>query len=252
MDVVKTFYDGLAGEYDKLFADWGEAARRQAEVLERIFAAHGFGRDSTVLDCACGIGTQALGLAALGYRVTGSDISPAALAEARERARDAGLPLELREADFRRLPELVGGSYDIVIAMDNALPHLMSTAELAEAVGSIAAVTRPGGLFVASIRDYDALLETKPDHSPPYINGPLGARRIAFQTWDWAGESYRLVQYIIDETEGLTASRHECEYRALRRAELTALLERGGFGAVRWLAPGETGFYQPIVVAARG
>ena len=67
-----------------------------------------------------------------------------------------------------------------------------------QAVGSIAGVTRPGGLFAASIRDYDALLETKPDCSPPYINGPLGARRIAFQTWDWAGESYRLVQYIID------------------------------------------------------
>lgn len=118
-------------------------------------------------------------------------------------------------------------------------------------MGSIAGVTRPGGLFAASIRDYDALLETKPRCSTPYINGPEGARRIAFQTWDWAGESYRLVQYIIDETHGLTVSRHECEYRALRRAELTALLERGGFGAVRWLAPGETGFYQPIVVAAR-
>ena len=160
------------------------------------------------------------------YRVTGSDISPGALAEARERARDAGLPLELREADFRRLPELVGGSYDIVIAMDNALPHLMSSAELAKAVGSIAGVTRPGGLFAASIRDYDALLETKNTRSS--VNGPEGARRIAFQTWDWAGEGYRLVQYIIDETHGLTVSRHECEYRALRRAELTALLERGG------------------------
>ena len=76
MDRVRSFYDGLAGEYDRLFADWGEATRRQAEVLDRIFAAHGFGRDSAVLDCACGIGTQALGLAALGYRVTGSDISP--------------------------------------------------------------------------------------------------------------------------------------------------------------------------------
>ena len=118
-------------------------------------------------------------------------------------------------------------------------------------MGSIAGVTRPGGLFAASIRDYDALLETKPRFSPPYINGPEGARRIAFQTWDWAGESYRLVQYIIDETHGLTVSRHACEYRALRRAELSRLLGCGGFGAVRWAMPEETGYYQPIVTAIR-
>lgn len=250
MSGTAEFYDGLAGEYDKLFADWDAATYRQADILDRIFASHGFGRSSTVLDCACGIGTQAIGLARLGYAVTGSDISAAELEEAGRRANAVGVGLNLAKADFRRLKDSVDGEFDIVIAMDNALPHLLSREDLSEAVESIAGMTRPGGLFVASIRDYDAILETKPTYSPPYIRDRECGRQISFQTWDWHGDNYSFVQYIIDDGEQLAVSRHECEYRALRRGELTELLDGAGF-KVRWLMPEETGFYQPVVVAGK-
>jgi methylase of polypeptide subunit release factors len=46
-----------------------------------------------VLDAAVGIGTQALGLAAQGFRVTGSDISLAAVKRAGEEAGRRGLRL---------------------------------------------------------------------------------------------------------------------------------------------------------------
>ena len=75
MNITQTFYDSMAAQYDRLFLDWQATTREQAEILDRIFSGFGFGRDATLLDCACGIGTQAIGLAALGYRVTASDIS---------------------------------------------------------------------------------------------------------------------------------------------------------------------------------
>jgi hypothetical protein len=38
-------------------------------------------------------------------------------------------------------------------------------------------------------------------------------------------------------------------YRALRRATLSASLERAGFHDIEWLMPEATGFYQPVVLA---
>lgn len=46
------------------------------------------------------------------------------------------------------------------------------------------------------------------------------------------------------------AQRHRAVYRALRRAELSLLLRRAGFGTVRWLLPAKSGFFQPVVVAS--
>ena len=37
----------------------------------------------------------------------------------------------------------------------------------------------------------------------------------------------------------------------LLRAELSSALHDAGFGAVRWLMPAESGFYQPLVLATK-
>jgi hypothetical protein len=43
--------------------------------------------------------------------------------------------------------------------MDNALPHMLSREDLFRAVKSITNRMNDNGIFVASIRDYDALLQ---------------------------------------------------------------------------------------------
>ena len=75
MGITQMFYDELAPQYDKLFLDWQVTTREQATILDNIFRRNGFDRTAKILDCACGIGTQAVGLADLGYSVTASDIS---------------------------------------------------------------------------------------------------------------------------------------------------------------------------------
>lgn len=84
MDIVQTFYDNLASDYDKLFADWDATTREQALILDKI--------------------------------------------------------------------------------------------------------------FVASIRDYDSLIETKPPYSPSYIHQTENGRRVSFQVWNWNENNYRLTQ----------------------------------------------------------
>ena len=249
MDIIQSFYDKLAPEYDKLFLDWQSATREQALILDGIFRRYGLDRSALVLDCACGIGTQAIGLAALGYAVTASDLSAGALAEARKRAEENGVAVRWERADFRALEDVFPERFDAVIAMDNALPHMLSAEDLAAAVRSIVGALRPGGLLVASIRDYDSLLETKPPYSPPYIHKTDRGQRVSFQTWQWKDESYRLTQYIIEDEGELGIGKFTCDYRATRREELTKLLRAAGCRIADWLFPEETGFYQPIVAA---
>ena len=251
MDITQTFYDNLASQYDKLFLDWQSTTQEQALLLNKLFGEYGFDDTARILDCACGIGTQSIGLASLGYQVTASDISDGELAQAKERAAKNQVKIRFEHADFCALSQTFSEQFDIVIAMDNALPHMLSKSALEAAIKSITNQIAPGGLFVASIRDYDALLVDKPPYSPPYIHKTDKGQRVSFQTWDWDGEHYKLMQYIIDDEKSLQISKFACEYRATRREELTNLLISYGCSKVEWKFPEETGFYQPIVVAQK-
>ena len=251
MDIIQTFYDNLASQYDKLFLDWQSDVEEQAIILDRLFAGNGFDKSARVLDCACGIGTQAIGLAMQGYHMVASDISEGALAQARERAAKNRVQIPFVKANFCALDQAFPEQFDIVICMDNALPHMLTARELEKAIRSITNQIADGGMFVASIRDYDALLMDKPPYSPPYIHKTIGGQRVSFQTWDWSGDCYKLTQYIIDDDEPLQISKFECEYRATRRGEITKLLTDNGCSKVAWKFPDETGFYQPIVIAKK-
>ncbi len=251
MNITQTFYDEMASSYDKLFLDWQAATREQAVILDRLFREQGFDNTARILDCACGIGTQAIGVASLGYPVTASDISEGELAQARKRAEENGVIISFANADFCALSDTFSETFDILIAMDNALPHMLSHSALKAAVKSIVNQIVEGGIFVASIRDYDALLIEKPPYSSPYIHKTENGQRVSFQTWNWEGDHYKLIQYIIDDQGALQISKFACEYRATRREELTNLLLEAGCREVQWKFPNETDFYQPIVVARK-
>ncbi len=148
------------------------------------------------------------------------------------------------------MSETFSEQFDIVIAMDNALPHMLAESALKKAVESIINQVKQGGIFVASIRDYDALLMDKPPYSPLYIHKVGDGHRVSFQIWEWNGDCYKLSQYIIDDEKSLEVSKFECEYRATRREELTKLLTDCGC-SVEWKFPKETGFYQPIVIVKK-
>jgi len=251
---TRAFYDGLAPEYDRIYGDWPASIRRQAEALNAVIRdALGAG-PHRILDCTCGIGTQALGLAELGHRVTGSDLSPGAIRRAGEEAGARGLSIAFHVVDLLDLGDQVGAGFDVVLSADNALPHLLSEADLRRGVRNMVSRLRPGGLFLASTRDYDRILEEKPEGTGPGMTGPPGNRRASFQLWEWEpdGRTYRVQLFFLDEEEGGWRTRcHTARYRGVRREELSGLLGEAGIMAPRWLEPEHTGFFQPMVVGRR-
>ena len=150
---VRAFYDELAPLYHLVYENWEASVARQGTALASLIAEH-WGADArTVLDAAVGIGTQALGLLALGFRVTGSDLSHAAVARARREAAARHLPLTCVVADFRALP-VRAASVDVVIVCDNSLPHLETPGEIETALRQCFRCARPGGGCLVSMRDY--------------------------------------------------------------------------------------------------
>lgn len=249
MDVVR-FYDELAVDYHLIYADWRKSVARQGAVLDRLIGSYLGAGARAVLDCTCGIGTQAIGLAARGHRVHATDVSSVAVERAAREAKTFGVEMTTGVADVRALEREVEGTFEVVLSCDNSLPHLIDDADLAAAARGMRAKLARGGLVIASIRDYDRLATERPRAEPPRVlDDP---RRVVFQVWDWApdGRTYTVGQFIMRRAGDAWDVTHvEARYRALQCEELASVLAAGGFEGVRWHTEDETGFFQPIVTA---
>ena len=246
---AEAFYDELAGEYHLLFpAELDLVCDAEGAALEPLLPAP----PARVLDVSCGIGTQAIGLAARGYEVVGRDLSPRAVDRARAEADRRGLALDLAVADMREVHRAVEGRFDAVITCDNSLAHLPSAGDLGAALHAARRVLRDGGTFVATVRDYDELAAIRATGVPGTLPGDEGERAIVAQAWEWSpdGETVRIRHVVLRETpDGWRTAVRITTMRAWRRAELTAALADAGFGPIEWRDPDDAGWYQPVVTA---
>ncbi|MGW5104824.1 class I SAM-dependent methyltransferase [Streptomyces sp. NPDC004100] len=252
---VAHFYDELADDYHLIYSDWDASVRRQGDALDSLI-----GQDhAEVLDCSCGIGTQAIGLALRGHRVTGTDLSPRAAARAVREAARLRLRLRTAVADMRRLP-FPDGRFDVVVCADNSLPHLLTERDVQAALAEMRRVLRPTGLLLVSTRPYDDLLRDRPVSTPPQLHRTAeradgNDRTVTFQLWHWHddGEHYDLEHFQLLPAGGeWRVQVRRTTYWALGQDRLTDLAAEAGFADTRWLTPGETGFFQPLLAARAG
>ena len=101
---VREFYDALAPWYELVYPDWEASIARQADALAALMVQEWGSECRQLLDAAVGVGTQALGLAARGYSVTGADLSPVAVRRARTEAGRRALSIPCVVADMRAIP----------------------------------------------------------------------------------------------------------------------------------------------------
>jgi SAM-dependent methyltransferase len=95
----------------------------------------------------CHIGTDTLSLARLGAQMTGLDLSPASLAQARELSRRAGPHVEFVEAELYNAVSVLGaGSFDLVFTGIGALCWLPSVSRWAQVVSDL--LVEGGRLFI--------------------------------------------------------------------------------------------------------
>jgi len=246
------FYDELAPLYHLIFPDWHASVRRQAVQLDAVIrsAWPGAGR---LLDVSCGIGTQAIGLAALGYEVSASDLSASAVARAREEAEAAGVTLDLSVGDMRDAHARHGAGFDVLVCCDNSLPHLLRDEDIVAALRQMHLCLRPGGGCVISVRDY-AKEERGRNLVKPYAVRVQGDRRfVPFQVWDFddGGAHYDLSFFVVEEDLRSHAARTHVmrsRYYAIATDRLLELMAQAGFAEPRRL---DDAYYQPLLVGTR-
>jgi SAM-dependent methyltransferase len=148
----QTSHERMAGRpWDASYSDgpapWDIGRPQPAFV--RLASEGGFA--GAVLDAGCGTGEHALLAASLGLPVLGVDVAETALAMAREKARERGIPAEFAAADAFQL-ERLGRRFETVL--DCGLFHTFNGDERPEYVASVASVTEQGGtLYVLCFSD---------------------------------------------------------------------------------------------------
>ena len=104
--------------------DFGKIAPQTEVEGEAFVARMNLTAGMRVLDVGCGTGNQSVPAARRGARVTGVDLVPNLLEQARERARQEKLVIEFIEGDAEELP-FSDGEFDVVFSMFGAMfaPH---------------------------------------------------------------------------------------------------------------------------------
>jgi SAM-dependent methyltransferase len=244
------FYTKLASFYHLLYPDWEASIKQQALDLDSIIREYWPDQVKTILDAACGIGTQALGLVQLGYSVTASDLSSVAVERAKREAKARQLNFNFSVADMREVYRHHRQAFDLVIAGDNAVPHLLTDDDILAAFQQFYAATRPGGGCLITVRDYDHEERTGVQVKPYALRTEGNTRYLILQVWEFEGLVYDLALYIAEDRGGSNCTTHvmRTKYYAVGSDKLMALMTKAGFQYVQRL---DDRFFQPVIVGKR-
>jgi ubiquinone/menaquinone biosynthesis C-methylase UbiE len=102
---------------------------------------------ATLLECGCGAGNMSLWYARQGFRVSGVDIAPTAIAWAQDRARHVGLSVDFRVGDVCTLEGYGDASFDIVV--DGSCLHCIIGDDRSRFLASVMRILKLGGTFLS-------------------------------------------------------------------------------------------------------
>jgi len=174
----------------------------------------------TVLDIACGAGRHALELARQGYCVTGNDLSPFLLEEARKEALNCRMQLELTCCDMRNIA--AKGVFDLVVQLFTSFGYFDCKKDDQQVLQNVYDAMKSGGWYVLDL-----------------INPVYLARNLVAETRRSVGtlslfEKRAFVEDKITKTITITPPVGDIltfseSVRLYRREEIVAMLESGGF-----------------------
>lgn len=129
--------------------------------------------DAYVLDLCCGQGRHSVELAKRGYtNITGLDMSRYLINRAKKRNRQAGLNVQFREGDARKI-RFPNNSFDAVIIAGNSFGYFESVIDDIKVLQEIRRVLKPDGKFLLDVPDGQKL-----------------RANFAPRSWEWIDKKY--------------------------------------------------------------
>jgi SAM-dependent methyltransferase len=241
---VDDFYSELAHDYEWLFPDEtigsqgtvGATSPGSKDLLERVLKTLSPG--TRVLDCACGIGSDAVALARRGYNVTASDGSASMVAETQRRSGQFGVEINITQSRWQDLSERVPGSFELILCLGNSMVHTETKSNMLSSLDGIKKVLSPGGVLVIDSRNWELLYDSKPRI---IIRNRVivrhGVRCLSLYIWtipDDFNEPCRaeIVLLFEDANSAITHRRYVIDFKPFRHVDLTDAIRSVGLGVI--------------------
>ena len=241
-------YDEIVQLYHLIYDDWDDSIRRQAAQLSQVVRSV-WGEDvRSVLDLTCGIGTQAIGLAQQGFRVTASDVSANSVERAKSEAKLRNVNIGFTVCNILDAAGHHGSCFDLAISCDNSIPHLLSDDEILSALWQMFECLRSGGGILITLRNYDDSERRKGDLLPYGVRTHQGKRYAVFQTREFDEDHYDVSMYFVEETDPPTVQVGRSKYYAVSPERVMELMNDAGFVDVQQF---DNAYYQPVLVGTR-
>ena len=138
-DLARNYDAGLAGS--SLFD------------IDQEFVRHHCPAPGRLIDLGCGTGRLLLPLATSAYRVLGVDLSAEMLKVAADKARAAGVAIDLLRANLTSLDALADASFDYAACLFSTLGMVLGAGNRRAVVGHAFRLLRPGGRFILHVHN---------------------------------------------------------------------------------------------------
>jgi ubiquinone/menaquinone biosynthesis C-methylase UbiE len=139
-----TGYDALAAVYEWLIWDAKLAPAEFAASFDDVLRL--LPSNAEVLDCSCGTGQLAVGLAGLGMQVVATDASEAMVRRTAELSEEFRASVRTVRADRQELPDhFDDATFDMVFCVGNSLHHAAGATGRVAALESMSRLLRRGG-----------------------------------------------------------------------------------------------------------
>ncbi|PNW26921.1 class I SAM-dependent methyltransferase [Formosa algae] len=103
-------------------------------------------KDARILELCCGTGRLTIPIAQDGFKISGVDITPSMLEQAKAKAEEAHVNIDFIEADIRTLD--LSEKFDFIFIPFNSIHHLYHNADVFQAFKAVKKHLKDDGLFV--------------------------------------------------------------------------------------------------------
>ncbi len=194
--------------------------------VEQIMALVGIDPPVRVLDMPCGVGRHSLEFARLGCTVTAVDRTAIYLSEARRRAEEIGLSLELIQADMRQFAR--EAAFDIAVNLFTSFGYFEDEADDLKVLENFHTSLRPGGALVMEMAGKEVLARDFRERDWLELDDGtllIEERRIT-QDWTWMNARWVLIK------DGERRD-YPLSHRIYGASDLSRLLRQAGFESIR-------------------
>jgi glycine/sarcosine N-methyltransferase len=234
-------YVDLAHDYEWLFGDeivgrqGGFGATSPGSQALIGAAVENLSPGSPVLDCACGIGADAMALARRGFAVTATDGSHAMVAQTRRRSKQYGVAMTVSQSRWQDLPDRVPGPYALVLCLGNSLVHTETRANRIAALEGMRKVLAPNGTLIVDARNWELMYKSRPRIIPARkVIERAGVRCTSLYIWsipdDFGSPCTAEIVLLFDDAEGrISHRRHVIDFVPFRQDDLADSIRAAGF-----------------------